>query len=119
MLNASAESWTRGDLDGFLDDYAEEATFVGATGLTRGVDQIRQAYVDGYWSTGTPRDGLRFGLMDVREVGPGVAVAVGRYFLYDRDTGETTSSGVFSLTLAWTDDGWKIVHDHSSSDGTG
>lgn len=119
MLQASAEAWTRGDLEGFLDDYAEDATFVGAAGLTRGVDQIRQRYVEGYWSTGMPRDGLRFGLLDIRSVGPATAVAVGRYFLYDRATGETTASGVFSLTLAWTASGWKIVHDHSSSDGAG
>jgi ketosteroid isomerase-like protein len=40
---------------------------------------------------------------------------VGRYILYDRETGETAATGVFSLTLRETDAGWKIVHDHSSS----
>ncbi|MFW5947059.1 MAG: YybH family protein [Gemmatimonadota bacterium] len=116
MLHASAEAWTRGDLEGYLDGYAPDATFVGASGLTRGRDRIREAYREGYWSSGTPRDGLRFRLLDVRAVGPGTALAVGRYILYDRDTGDPTATGLFSLTLRNTPEGWRIVHDHSSAD---
>lgn len=117
MLHASAEAWTRGDLEGYLDDYAADATFVGSSGLTRGRAEIRERYVEGYWSTGMPEDGLRFELLDVRTMGTGTAVAVGRYILYDRETDEATSTGLFSLTLRRTADGWKIVHDHSSADG--
>lgn len=116
MLHASAEAWTRGDLEGYLDDYAIDATFVGSSGLTRGRDRIREAYVRGYWSTGMPEDGLRFRLLEVRTVGPTTALAVGRYILYDRDTAATTATGLFSLTLRRGPDGWKIVHDHSSAD---
>lgn len=116
MLSASAESWTRGDLEGYLDDYAPDATFVGSSGLTRGLDQIRENYVQGYWSTGMPEDGLRFRLLEVRAVGPATALAVGRYILHDRDTDTTTATGLFSLTLQRTGDGWAIVHDHSSAD---
>lgn len=119
MLLASADAWTRGDLDGYLDDYAPDATFVGSTGLIRGRAEIRQRYTDGYWSTGMPEDGLRFELLEIRETGPGTAVAVGRYILYDRETEETTSTGLFSLTLRRAGAGWEIVHDHSSADGSG
>lgn len=117
MLHASAEAWTRGDLDGFLHDYAPDATFVGSSGLIRGLDTIRQAYIDGYWSTGMPENGLRYKMMEVRPEGATTALAVGRYVLYDRETGETGATGVFSLTLRQTEDGWEIVHDHSSADG--
>jgi uncharacterized protein (TIGR02246 family) len=116
MLTASAESWTRGDLEGFLDDYAADATYVGSSGLTRGVDEVRQAYLDGYWSTGMPEDGLRFRLLDVRPIGARTAVVIGRYILYDRDSGSATATGVFSLTLERRAGEWKIVHDHSSAD---
>lgn len=119
MLHASAESWTRGDLDGYLDDYAPHATFVGSSGLVRGRDRIRQRYVEGYWSTGMPEDGLRFRLLEVRIVGPDTALAVGRYVLYDRQTDEETATGLFSLALERTSTGWKIVHDHSSADESG
>jgi uncharacterized protein (TIGR02246 family) len=116
MLHASAESWTRSDLEGFLDDYAEDATFAGSAGLIRGRDRIRTAYVQGYWSTGTPEDGLRFRAVETRAVGRDAAVSTGRYELFDRETGGTTASGSFSLTLRRTAEGWEIVHDHSSAD---
>lgn len=116
MLHASAAAWTRGDLDRFLDDYAVEATFVGSSGLMEGRERIRQAYLTGYWASGMPAQGLRFELLNVRPVGSDAAVAVGRYELFDRETSESGARGLFSLTLLRTADGWKIVHDHSSSD---
>lgn len=119
MLDASAEAWTHGDLDGFLDDYAPDATFVGASGLIRGVDEIRDRYISGYWSTGTPEDGLRFRLLEVRTLSDGTAMAVGRYILYDRESDDSTATGFFSLVLRHGPDGWKIIHDHSSAEGAG
>jgi beta-aspartyl-peptidase (threonine type) len=116
MLRASAEAWTAGDLDGYLDDYAPDATFVGSSGLTHGRNAIRQTYIEGYWSTGMPEDGLRFELLDVRPEGATTALAVGRYILFDRESEEATATGTFSLTLRRTDGGWEIVHDHSSAD---
>lgn len=115
MLPASAASWTRGDLEGRLDDCARDATFVGSRGLTRGLDGIRESYTTGYWSTGAPEDGRRFQLPDIRPLGSTAAVTVGRYTLYDRDTDQATATGIFSLTLRRTADGWKIVHDHPSA----
>jgi uncharacterized protein (TIGR02246 family) len=119
MLHASAASWTSGDLDGFLDDYAADATFVGSSGLMEGRDRIRRAYLNGYWESGMPALGLRFQLLDVRTVGSDAAVAVGRYELFDRATDEASASGLFSLTLHRTAGEWMIVHDHSSADPSG
>ncbi|MBW3555144.1 MAG: nuclear transport factor 2 family protein [Gemmatimonadetes bacterium] len=116
MLHASAEAWNRGDLDGFLADYAEDATFVGSTGLIRGAAEIRRRYAEGYWSGGTPPDALRFEMLDVRVTGPATATAVGRYILYDRETSETTGTGLFTLSLGRIEGEWKILHDHSSAD---
>lgn len=118
MLHASAEAWTHGDLDAFLDDYAEDATYVGSSGLIHGRERIRQSYVRGYWRSGEPADGLRFRDLEVRTVGTATAVAVGRYELFDRDTGASTATGLFSLTLRRVGDDWKIVHDHSSADAS-
>lgn len=116
MLDASAAAWTRGDLDGFLDDYAEDATYVGSSGVVHGRERIREGYLRGFWSTGAPADGLRFPTLEVRTVGSDAAVAVGRYQLFDPGTGAQTGTGLFSLTLQKTADGWRIVHDHSSAD---
>lgn len=116
MLEASAEAWNRDDLDGFLTDYAVDATFVGAAGLIRGVDEIRRRYVDGYWSSGTPADRLAFEIIDVRVTSPSTATVVGRYILRDRRSNERSGTGIFTLLLARNTDGWAILHDHSSAD---
>ena len=116
MLHDSAESWSRGDLDGFLDDYAPDAVLAGGR-ILRGRDRIRESYLDSYWRGGQPEHGLRFRGLETRLVGEGAAVVLGRYELFDRSSGETAQSGTFSLTLEWSNGRWWIIHDHSSADG--
>ena len=117
LLHASAAAWNRGDLEGFLADYADDASFVTGSGLAHGKDAIRNIYRRGYWAGGGPEDELTFRDLDIRTTGPQTAVAFGRFILSDRQTGERNSTGVFSLTLRHAADGWEIVHDHSSGDG--
>lgn len=118
MLEASAAAWNRGDLTAFLEDYAEDASFVTGAGLVHGREALRAVYERAYWREGQgPRDALRYEDLDIRATGPGAAVAFGRFILHDRESGESTATGTFSLTLRGTANGWKIVHDHSSADG--
>jgi ketosteroid isomerase-like protein len=127
MLNASAASWNAGDLDGFVDDYSDDPTlaFVGASGVTRGIAEVRARYESGYWSSGAPLDSLRFEDLEVRPLGERHALALGRYVLHrpaegaeneSGPAGETTitSTGWFSLVLGLEDGSWRILHDHSS-----
>lgn len=116
MLQSSAESWNRGDLDGFLDDYLDspETTFVTGPGLIHGIAPIRERYLRSYWKGGRPAQLLRFEQLVVRPLGADYALATGRYVLSDRETGAAGPSGNFSLVLRRTPAGWKIVHDHSS-----
>jgi ketosteroid isomerase-like protein len=44
VLDRQVQAWNRGDLEGFVSVYAEDAAFVSPTGLTRG----RQAVLDRY-----------------------------------------------------------------------
>ncbi len=115
MLRASAKDWNRGDLDGFLDDYLDspETAFVGSD-VSFGVDEIRARYLRSYWSTGRPEGLLAFEDIHVRPIGSDHALARGRYVLTDRSTDRLTSTGMFSLVLVRTPDGWRIIHDHSS-----
>ena len=114
-LRASAERWNAGDLSGFLAPYLDspETTFVGSRGLLRGKSAIEQSYRSGYWSSGTPRDRLRFADLEVRPLGPDHALVTGRYLLSDA-SGAPTGEGPFTLVYARTPQGWRIVHDHSS-----
>lgn len=125
MLDASAGSWNGGDLEGFLDDYwrSDNLTFMGSTGVTRGWEDVRTRYQSSYWAPGAARDSLRFEGIEVTLLGDSHALALGQYVLFrPEDDGAVSSTGFFSLVLARTDAGWKILHDHTSAtppqDGT-
>jgi len=115
MLNESAIDWNRGDLDGFMDDYqhSEITTYVGGRGLVTGIDSIRARYAP-LFGPGAARDSLRFEDVRVRRLAAVHALATARWILYRGDT--ITGSGPFTLVLRRTSAGWKIIHDHSSSD---
>ena len=116
MLQASADSWNKGDLDGFLDDYldAPTTTFVGSS-VTHGVAEIRQRYLASYWRTGQPAQHLRFEGINVQPLGTEYALALGRYVLLTPATGQPEGSGWFTLVLRRTAPHvWRIIHDHSS-----
>jgi beta-aspartyl-peptidase (threonine type) len=119
MLQASAASWNEGDLDGFMDDYwvSEDLTFSGATGVTRGWDNVKERYLQTYWAPGSVRDSLVFEDVEVHVLGAAHAIALGRYVLFPpgAESGTTPSSGFFTLVLSQMDGDWKIVHDHTSS----
>ena len=116
MMQESTNQWNRGSLEGFLLPYDEAAdiTFVGSTGLVRGKDAVREKYRASYFRTGAPEGNLAFRDMEVRPLGPDHALAVGRYVVTERASGRETATGLFSLVLRRTAQGWRIMHDHSS-----
>lgn len=118
MLHSSAASWNGGDLEGFLDDYwrSDSLTFSGATGVTRGWEDLRARYMQSYWAPEIVRDSLRFEGIEVLPLGNENALALGQYVLFQPgEDGGVTSTGFFSLVLRNTDGKWKILHDHTSS----
>jgi ketosteroid isomerase-like protein len=117
MLAASAKAWNRGEIEGFMDDYVRSSntTYIGASGLLVGYDRIRDRYAP-LFDTGAHRDSLKFGDVRVRRLGAVEALATARWTLFQADS--ITASGPFTLVLRHTSSGWKIIHDHSSSDPT-
>jgi uncharacterized protein (TIGR02246 family) len=115
MLAESAQAWNRGELAGFMDDYMESAntTYIGGAGFVAGYDSIEARYAP-LFEPGAARDSLRFEAVRVRRLAAVDALATARYILYRGDT--ITASGPFTLVLRHTSRGWKIIHDHSSSD---
>ena len=55
---------------------------------------------------------LKFSDLDIQLLGPESALAFGRWHL-TRESGET--SGLYTLVLRKKPEGWRIVHDHTSS----
>ncbi len=55
---------------------------------------------------------LDFEILAVQPVGADGAVVLGQWKLVDTPA---AASGVFSVVLARTRDGWRIVHDHTTA----
>ena len=113
LLDDSERAWNGGDLNGFLYWYKRgpETTFMGSRGPVHGWDAIRERYAPRF-EEGAPRDSLRFEDLETRPLAPWLGLATARYVLFQGDS--TTSTGVFTLVLERTSEGWRIVHDHSS-----
>ena len=115
QFSRSADAWNRGDLDAFMSDYAQDSltSYVSAGHLVKGFDVIRSHYAPRF-EPGATRDSLRFEEFNVRPLSPTLALVTARFVLYN--TGGTTFSGPFTLVMERRSDGWKILHDHTSTD---
>ncbi len=115
QLERAASDWNRGDLEGFLSDYAPESTttFIDGRRARHGFDFIRNNYARRF-VPGAQRDSLHFEEVEVRSLSPTLALVTARYVLQRGDS--VSASGPFTLVMEWRPEGWKILHDHSSSD---
>ena len=111
----SADDWNRGDLEGFLSDYAPDSAtpFVDGFRARRGFDWIRDNYAPRF-SPGARRDSLHFEEIKTRPLSPSLALVTARFVL-ERE-GKVSASGPFTLVMEHRPDGWKILHDHTSND---
>lgn len=115
QLNRAASDWNRGDLAGFLSDYAPESTttFVDGRRARKGFDFVRNNYAPRF-APGARRDSLHFEEVEARRLSPTLGLVTARFILQRGSS--ITSSGPFTLIMEQRSDGWKILHDHSSSD---
>ena len=76
-----------------------------------GWETVRSGYAARF-EPGASRDSLRFENLETRPLGAGVGLATARFVLFQGDS--ITSTGIFTLVLEQTEEGWRIVHDHSN-----
>jgi ketosteroid isomerase-like protein len=115
QLDRAARDWNRGDLAAFLSDYAPESTttFVDGRRARHGFAFIRDNYAPRF-APGARRDSLHFEELEVRPLSSSLALVTARFILQRGDS--VTASGPFTLVMEQRAEGWKILHDHSSSD---
>jgi ketosteroid isomerase-like protein len=113
VLNAQQAAWNRADVDAFLVGYwhSPELTFSGSSGVSRGWDGVMARYKKNYPDQAAMGH-LDFSELEYRFLGPDAALVLGRWHL-KRDKGDI--GGVFSLVWQRFPNGWKIIHDHTSS----
>lgn len=113
VLEEQAAAWNRGDVEGFMRGYwkSEEMTFSGASGVTRGwqgvFDRYRTRYPDR-----KAMGKLTFSELEITMLGPDAAMVLGRWQL-EREADRP--GGVFTLVARRFPEGWRIVHDHTST----
>ena len=110
LLRDQAAAWNRGDLVAFCAVYADDATFLSPSGLTKG----RQAVLDRYRKKYVDKAGMGTLILDVQEVRalqPASASVVARWALAWPD--KPKAEGLTLIVLTLTPDGWRIVQDAS------
>ena len=116
LLSRSASDWNRGDLAGFMRDYAHDSltSYVSAGHVMYGWQKLFDRYQTTYFGPGKSRDSLTFEEVHVRPLAPDLALCTARFRLLRRDS--VTASGPFTLILQKRGARWQILHDHTSAD---
>lgn len=113
VLMAQQLAWNRGDIPGFMQAYLNSEDLRFLSGDT--VEHGWQATLERYYRVYPDRAAmgkLSFVDLNIRVLSPEYAFVFGGYTL-DRESDSPT--GLFTLLLQNTEDGWRVVHDHSSS----
>jgi ketosteroid isomerase-like protein len=115
VLTTQQAAWNRGDLDAYMDGYARSPELVFTSGgqIRRGWDETARKYRERYGQDRSSMGTLDFEILGVQPLGADGAVVLGRWRL---DGTPQAGGGVFSVVLERRPEGWRIVHDHTSSD---
>ena len=114
VLVAQERAWNAGDIDGFVKGYKDspETIFIGKQ-VSRGYQQILDDYRHNF-ATRASMGNLVYAELEVTSLSDTFAVCTGRYHLDRARKDGGPADGLFSLVLEKTDQGWKIVLDHTT-----
>ena len=113
VLDRQVEAWNRRDLQGFMEGYwnSPDLTFYSSATSVSGWKTTLDRYQERYQGEGREMGRLDFSDLKIEMLGPNAAFVRGRWHL-EMSSGE--QGGLYTLTFRKFDDGWKIVHDHTS-----
>jgi ketosteroid isomerase-like protein len=113
VLEAQVAAWNRGDIPGFMDGYwrSEETVFISGDSVTRGWQATLDRYKKGY-DTREKMGALAFSDLDIKLIDKKNAVVIGRWALQRE---KDNPRGRFTLIFRKFKEGWRVVHDHTSS----
>jgi uncharacterized protein (TIGR02246 family) len=108
-------AWNRGDLDGYMSAYwrSPDLVFFSNGEETRGWEATLERYRAKYQGGGKQMGTLDFPQLDFVMLGTEAALVRGRWHLRMPDGKEL--SGMTSVVFRKRPEGWRIVHDHSTS----
>jgi ketosteroid isomerase-like protein len=114
-LQASAASWSRGDLTAFMQCYEDSPNteYVKSTGVVEGFPAIHDMYAARY-GNGHAMGKLSLELANYRQLGAAYALVTGRFALARAKSDGGDATGIFSLVFHRSKSGWHIIYDHTS-----
>jgi beta-aspartyl-peptidase (threonine type) len=115
VLDAQVAAWNAGQLEEFMAGYwrSPELTFFSGGRQLAGWDATLERYRQSYQTGGKEMGKLEFSELEILPLGKGSALVRGRWGLSLSDG--KTPGGLFTLIFRRFKNGWKIVHDHTSS----
>jgi ketosteroid isomerase-like protein len=116
VLSSQVDAWNRGDLKGFMAGYREspKLTFQSGGDRTEGWNETYARYRKRYQEEGKEMGQLTFDRIELKMLSENSAYVLGQWKLKLKSE---SPSGLFTLIMKKTDQGWKIVHDHTSVEG--
>ncbi|HKR01088.1 MAG TPA: nuclear transport factor 2 family protein [Pyrinomonadaceae bacterium] len=114
VMDAQAAAWNRGDIEGYMAGYlrSDEIVFISGDAVTRGWQTVLERYKRNY-NTREKMGVLAFNDLEIKFIAKDAATAIGRWQLTLASGG--APHGRFTLIFRRTKEGWRIVHDHTSS----
>ena len=115
VLLMQQEAWNRQDIEGFMTGYwnSPDLTFFSGAKQTSGWQATLDRYRSTYTSPGHEMGKLEFSELSIEALGPDAAFVRGAWHLTMPEG--KMPHGRFTLIFRKFPDGWKIIHDHTSS----
>jgi ketosteroid isomerase-like protein len=115
VLEAQVAAWNKGRLEEFMEGYwrSPELSFFSGGRKLAGWEATLERYRKTYQSEGREMGRLDFSELDVQLLADSAALVRGRWRLKMNDGKEL--GGLYTLIFRRFNNGWKIVHDHTSS----
>ena len=115
VLEKQVGDWNAGRLEEFMAGYwrSPKLTFFSGGRKLSGWDATIERYRKTYQADGKEMGKLQFSDLDIQPLGTSAAVVRGRYELTMSDGKKL--DGQYTLIFRKFKDGWKIIHDHTSS----
>jgi ketosteroid isomerase-like protein len=113
VMEVQQAAWNHGDIEAFMGgyDHAGTTTFVSGDEITRGWQTVLDRYKQRYNTPGQMGT-LSFSELEIQPLSPSYALADGRWLL---TRANDTPHGRFTLLFRQTSNGWRIVHDTTTS----
>ena len=113
VLSDQVNSWNNVNIDGYMQGYwkSDSLRFASGGNVTFGWETTLERYKKGYPNKGK-MGFLEFSNLDIKIISDESALVFGKWQLVRE---HDNPNGLFTLLFSKTKDGWKIVHDHTSS----